>query len=801
MSDTAERSIREAAHAYRARGWRVLALHHVGPDGITCSCNKGRRCQDSAGKHPIVTEWQNTEPMSGPDIEAWWDKRPRSNVGLATGTPSGFWVLDIDPDKGGLESLKALISEYGLPSETYTVRTGGGGWQFYFNLPDFVVRNSVNVKGHKGIDVRGDGGQVVAPPSVSGKGIYTVTKDVPIADAPRWLLDIIHKDEPTGPTTYPADLPDRSDLDEAEQRRLDAYTASAVAANVDRLNRLKDGMGAHYNGEPWNITTFEVSCALVEIANSPWAAYSTNDAYQDVFTNAPRDPGFDDETVNKTFESARTKVGDKARPLPPAPPPREADFMDAPGVRTDPRVAAYEAGKDPQSVDGNNAQPVDQTGAQGGTSSLTPRDFVDPRDGLQVAMLARAVMDMGPIGIGIDGAFWSYENGVWFEDPKVVRRRVAQRLLNLFRSAHAANVEEYTSYRVPKIVGDPVPEWINFRNGLLDWTTGELHPHDPEVRSTIQFPVDWDPDATCPRFEKFLDESMSQDYVDLAWEVVGYAMYSGNPLQVAFMFVGNGQNGKSTLIHAIEDMLGGRRNVSSETLSRLSSNTFSAAGLFGKIANIAGDIDATYQESTALFKSISASDTIAAEHKYRDAFEFKPWAVNIFSANKIPGSADVSEGYLRRWVVLQFPNKPEHPDPDLRQKLAAELPGIAAKAIPALQRLMARRAFDIKGDALAGKEEFAEAIDQVRQWISDATIAAPEHRENRKHLYDAYCSWANANGAGRLRSGEFYHRLESIGFRQTKHAGVRVFENIMPAHLANQQSALTTEPDFFEGVH
>jgi P4 family phage/plasmid primase-like protien len=800
VSDIAERSIIGAAHAYRQRGWRVIQVHSVGPDGLTCSCNRGRNCK-SAGKHPIIDAWQDTPVMSGPDIEeAWTGYRRHANIGIATGAPSGFWVLDIDPDKGGLDSLKALIAEHGAPPETYTVRTGGKGWQFYFTLPDFDVRNSADVKGHTGIDVRGTGGQVVAPPSVSGKGAYTVSKDVPLAAAPDWLLEIVRKAEPTGPTTYSADLPDRSDLPEAEQRRLDSYAARAVEGNLARLDELKVGMGPDYKGPAWNHTTFEVSCGLVEIANSPWAAYSMQQAYDDVFTRAPRDAGFDDDTVNKTFESARTKVGEKARPVPVKPADREPDFMDAPGIPHDPRL------QDPHAASGANAQPAGQPGAQGGTSSLRPHDFIDPREGLLTGALAVAVEDMGPLAIGVDGAFWSYQDGVWSEDPKVVRARVTKRLGNLFRGSHASNVEEFISYRVPRIIGEPVEQWINFQNGLLDWRTGVLHPHTPEVMSTIQLPVAWDPEgATCPRFEQFLEESFSQDYIDLAWEVMGYAMYSGNPLQVAMMFIGNGQNGKSTLIHVIEDMLGGRRNVSSETLARLSSNTFAAAGLFGKIANIAGDIDATYQESTALFKSISASDTISAEHKYRDAFEFKPWAVNIFSANKIPGSADVSEGYLRRWIVLQFPNKPKNPDPDLRRKLAAELPGIAAKAVPALRRVLERRAFDIKGDAAHGKEEFAEAIDQVRQWLSDATVEAPDHRENRTNLYRAYCQWANANGAGQLKSGEFYHRLESIGFRAAKYQGQRCFTGIMVANLAEQQRALRADESntdtFFEGVN
>jgi putative DNA primase/helicase len=795
VSDNAEPSILETAHDLARKGWRVIPLHFVGPDGLTCSCNKGRNCGDSKGKHPIDNAWQNTPPLSGPDIEEVWRRYKRANLGVATGTRSGFWVLDIDPAKGGMESLRALIETHGAPPETYTVRTGGKGWQFYFALPDFEVRNSVDLKGHKGIDVRGDGGQVVVPPSVSGKGPYTVVKDVPIVAAPDWLLDLIRKDIPTEGATYSNDLPDRSDLPEAEQRRLDGYADKAVKANLDRLEELKVGMGPGYAGPPWNHTVFEVSCALIEIANSPWNVYTLKAAYDDLFANAPRDPGFDDDTVNKTFASAHTKVGDKARPVPPAPPPREPDFMDAPGIKTDPRV------QDPSTASGANAQPAGQTGAQAGTSSLTSRDFIDPRDGLQTAMLARAVMDMGPLAYGRDAAFWSYDNGVWRSNPKVVRSRVAARLGNAFRGAHATNVEEYVQYRVPQINCEPVPGWINFRNGMLDWQTGELVEHDPSYLSTVQLSVDWQPDATCPMFEAFLAESMTPDYVDLMWEIIGYLMYSGNPLQIAVMLHGPGGNGKGRLIEILETMLG-RENVSGENLNALNGNRFSAVNLYGKIANIAGDIDATYQESTASFKSITGDDFIAAERKYGDRFAYKPWAVNVFSANKIPGSADVSRGYLRRWVVVNMPNIPAREDPMLASRIiAAELPGIAAKAVPALRALMARQAFDIKGDAARGKEEFAEAIDQVRQWLADATVAAPDYAESRTNLYAGYTSWAARNGLGKLGSTEFYHRLEQVGFRPAKRHGNRVFVGLMLGDVTAQQQPLSTEGtevDFFD---
>ncbi len=135
--------------------------------------------------------WQRAEPMTADQIRearSGWRGRTHHNVGLRTGAASGFFVLDVDPDSGGDASLADLLAKHGALPRTYTVRTGSGGTHYYWRLPEFPVGNSAKGLG-KGLDIRGEGGQVVAPPSVSAKGPYSVAVDAPVAEAPVWLLD------------------------------------------------------------------------------------------------------------------------------------------------------------------------------------------------------------------------------------------------------------------------------------------------------------------------------------------------------------------------------------------------------------------------------------------------------------------------------------------------------------------------------------------------------------------------------------------------------------------------------------
>jgi hypothetical protein len=147
------------------------------------------------GKIPLLKDWPNLATTDPDTIRYWWAQWATANVGIATG--HGLWVLDVDPDKGGDDSLRALEGQYGPLPQTPVVLTGGGGshYYFYFQHPGLSIGNSVGKLG-PGLDIRADGGQVVAPPSIhpdSGRTyeweVAHHPDDVPLAPVPQWLLD------------------------------------------------------------------------------------------------------------------------------------------------------------------------------------------------------------------------------------------------------------------------------------------------------------------------------------------------------------------------------------------------------------------------------------------------------------------------------------------------------------------------------------------------------------------------------------------------------------------------------------
>ena len=164
----------DTARRYLARGWSLLPL----------------RSQD---KRPLVA-WeplQSSHP-SAEQVADWFGRWPDANIGIVTGEISNLIVLDIDPKHGGDASLDRLERQFGQLPATIEVTTGGGGHHFYFAHHGGLIRSRTGLA--QGVDLRGDGGYIVAPPSIHPSGhpyLWAVghsPEDVALAALPRWIL-------------------------------------------------------------------------------------------------------------------------------------------------------------------------------------------------------------------------------------------------------------------------------------------------------------------------------------------------------------------------------------------------------------------------------------------------------------------------------------------------------------------------------------------------------------------------------------------------------------------------------------
>jgi hypothetical protein len=208
-----------AALAYARHGIPVLPVHTPEPGG-GCSCDRGVRCE-RPGKHPRLRHGLTEASTDPRQVELWWTRWPEANVGLRTGVAMD--VADVDSDEGW-HGLCHLLD--GVMPEGPRVRTGGGGWHFWFRTTGFGNR----VRLLPGLDWRGIGGYVVAPPSRHLRGDYRWLRGPaePLPTGSSTLRALIEGPTITPATSRPITHPDR-------------YASAALTAEADRVARAPVG--------------------------------------------------------------------------------------------------------------------------------------------------------------------------------------------------------------------------------------------------------------------------------------------------------------------------------------------------------------------------------------------------------------------------------------------------------------------------------------------------------------------------------------------------------------------------------
>lgn len=310
-------------------------------------------------------------------------------------------------------------------------------------------------------------------------------------------------------------------------------------------------------------------------------------------------------------------------------------------------------------------------------------------------------------------------------------------------------------------------ELINLKNGLYQRPTRTLKPHDPQLLSTIQLAVSYDPQAAAPIFMAFLNDCLDPATQRLVQELCGYLLVPETRAQKAFVLVGEGGAGKSTLLTVIQELLLGAANVSNISWQNLG-ETFLTAELDGRLANIFADLPSKNIDDSSLFKSITGEDWLTAQRKNKDPHGFKSTARLVFSCNSIPKNlGDRSEAFYRRLVIIPFgpPKPPEQRDLHLKDKLAREAPGILNWALAGLERL-AHNGYRFSASAASqtALDGYRVAGSSVLSFVSDCCVVAEQRQVSAAQLYHAYQQYSAASGLRPVSQKRFWMELkESFG--------------------------------------
>jgi putative DNA primase/helicase len=296
----------------------------------------------------------------------------------------------------------------------------------------------------------------------------------------------------------------------------------------------------------------------------------------------------------------------------------------------------------------------------------------------------------------------------------------------------------------------PDPDTIVVQNGILNIKTKKLTPYTPDIFNLEALQVKYDPDTQCLKILKFLEEVIGKNQLEPLQEIIGFNLYRDYIFHIAILLIGEGENGKSTLLNLITTFLG-KENVTGESLQALCFDKFSKAQLYGKLANICADIPATPITQTSNFKMLTGNDQISGQHKFKDSFTFHNYAKLWFSCNRIPPTSDDTDAFFRRWKLITCNNMftKEKRNANILNEITTpeEMSGLLNWALTGLERLLKTRDFTQSETTEKKREEYMRKSNSAKAFVEECleNDTDPEHTITKDSLYRIYINYCLKN--------------------------------------------------------
>jgi len=352
-----------------------------------------------------------------------------------------------------------------------------------------------------------------------------------------------------------------------------------------------------------------------------------------------------------------------------------------------------------------------------------------------------------------NGQLCIYDAEKGFYDPNM--RLIKHTMIKLFENIPMNKRNEaydYLTIEAPQ-KDQSSRRYILFKNGVYDLETKQLLPHSPEYVISNQIPWDYNPNAYSELVDKTLNKLACNDKEirTLIEECIGYCFYRDSKLGKCFILTGEKNNGKSTFIFMLNNLLGDD-NYSSVDITNLA-RELDIASLANKLANIKDDIADNYMDglNVSLFKQVATGNRCRGKFLYNDPFDFYPYATLIFSANSIPRIKDPTGAVTKRMVIIPFnavfTNKDPDFDPFINEKLCATecMEYLVKIGIDALLKVITRNGFSNCDAANKEMELYKVNNDSVLSFILEF---GAENIENQTicSVYSAYELHCSNNG-------------------------------------------------------
>jgi P4 family phage/plasmid primase-like protien len=604
-------TLAEQAQKYTNAGWFIFPLSpgtKIPPRG-------------SGGFHDASSDSEQARQ--------WWNETPNANIGLATGIPSNVFVvdLDLDEDKGkdGPRVWATLEREHGKAPETRTVQTPRGGRHLYFTMPDAHPIHSGTDKLGLGIDIRGDGGYVVAPPSIVGGNPYKIINATDPVTPPPWLVEKLRS------------KPSKAVMDDANLK-----TPAEAAKIIDALKFIqpsnydewiKVGMALHqWNGlsglNVWDQWSQKCPDKYNRSAiESKWRSFDTGNGNGTV-------------TLGSVFHIAEQNGW------------KPATATDADKLTEWDYANKLEA----------ELPPIKTCGSQwfaysNGAWQEIERATLRPKAQEVLPPIIRTARRESAVLEHLEGRY---------QVP-------AESLGGFYKFAD----------------GDIIINANNGVVKVSQANSVSFEPHNPDHLFTKKLAANFISDAQAPLFTRVLGEALADEHDRVLLQLgTGNFLLPDSRFETALVAYGEAGRGKSTVAETIAEVFG-KGLVKRLTLAQLCDpRSYHVPQLRYAAVNLSTELDAVELDDSATFKAIISGEAVEARPIYGAPFTMTTSCKLLFLANTLPRFKRGTEAELRRTRFLRFDCLPAIKDVTLKAKLAQERDGVFRWMLDGLVELL-----------------------------------------------------------------------------------------------------------------
>lgn len=329
-------------------------------------------------------------------------------------------------------------------------------------------------------------------------------------------------------------------------------------------------------------------------------------------------------------------------------------------------------------------------------------------------------------------------------------------------------------------------ETIEHKKGYLD-IKDEVKFYEEIVSGRFYFNginTYYDPSAQCPKINKFLDEITCENYElkILLLQIVAYCLTKDISKHKAFIFLGQGRNGKGTFVSLIERLLG-KHAVYATSFRKLLTSSFESAYLYEKQLVLINEMPKSLNQNHDcfdLFKSLISGDAISAEYKYGSAFMFKPKAKFIISCNSLTKGIAGDHALRERLIIVPFNRNFSQDEiiPNLAEQMFDELPGFLNMVLQTKNSLLNMGSQQFIDSGMDDLEEQAESDNKLTLWAEECCEYSEGDFVSNAALWQSYCDWCMVKKVmdnDRVNNNRTFGRL----FKDIKFGRLRVTPKII----------------------